>query len=58
MAIALGVAYGACADAKAAYPNRISVLVDAQGKVAKVYSQVSPKSHPDEVLADARALGS
>ena len=29
----LGIAYGACADAKAGYANRISYLIDEQGKV-------------------------
>lgn len=49
----LGMAYGACADAKAGYANRISYLIDEQGKVKAVYSKVSPGDHPKQVLADA-----
>ena len=47
------MAYGACADAKAGYASRISYLIDEQGKIAKVYSKVSPGEHPKQVLADA-----
>ena len=49
----LGLAYGACADTKAGYANRISYLIDEQGKIAKVYSKVNPGEHPKQVLADA-----
>ena len=49
----LGIAYGACADAKAGYANRISYLIDEQGKVKAVYQKVSPGEHPKQVLADA-----
>jgi peroxiredoxin Q/BCP len=36
---------------------RVSFLIDAQGKVAKVYPDVDPGVHADQVLADAKALG-
>lgn len=49
----LGLAYGACTDAKAGYGSRISYLIDEQGKIAKVYSKVSPGDHPRQVLGDA-----
>ncbi len=45
------MAYGACADVGAEYASRITVVVAPDGKVAKVYDSVAPKTHPDEVLA-------
>jgi peroxiredoxin Q/BCP len=49
---ALGLAYGACADASAGYASRISYLIDEHGKIAKVYAKVKPADHPAEVLTD------
>lgn len=49
---AIGLAYGACDDAKAGYARRISYLIDENGKIQKAYDSVSPRSHPAEVLAD------
>ena len=47
--------YGA-ADAadttKTQYPARISYLIDAQGRIEKVYAEVDPAAHPDQVLRD------
>lgn len=51
----LGLAYGACADAKAGYANRISYLIDEQGKIKVAYPKVNPSEHPKQVLADAGA---
>jgi peroxiredoxin Q/BCP len=48
----LAMAYGACTDPKAGWPNRVSFLIDEQGKIAKVYDKVDPRSHPASVLAD------
>jgi peroxiredoxin Q/BCP len=48
----LGLAYGACDDAKAGYAKRISYLIDEQGKILKAYAKVQPADHPDEVLRD------
>ena len=48
----LGIAYGACADAKAGYANRISYLIDEQGKIAGVYDPVAAREHPAQVLKD------
>ena len=50
----LSVAYGAAADGSAGYPNRITVVVGPDGKVAKVYDKVDPKQHPEQVLTDCR----
>jgi thioredoxin-dependent peroxiredoxin len=49
----LGMAYGACADAKAGYASRISYLIDEQGKIKAAYPKVNPGEHPKQVLADA-----
>ncbi len=51
----LGVAYGACEDASAAFPQRITVVIDPAGKVQKVYPAVQPKKHAEEILADLGA---
>lgn len=37
--------------------NRITYIIDAEGKVAKVYPDVDPASHALELLKDIRALG-
>lgn len=47
-----GMAYGACDNPKARSANRISYLIDEQGKIARVYPQVNPRQHPAQVLAD------
>jgi peroxiredoxin Q/BCP len=52
---AIGLAYGACDDAKAGYARRISYVIDEEGKILKAYDSVSPRSHPAEVLADLDA---
>ncbi len=36
--------------------NRMSFLIDPQGKIAKIYEKVKPDTHADEVLADLKAL--
>ncbi len=36
--------------------NRVSFLIDPKGKIAKVYPQVKPEVHAEEVLADMKAL--
>jgi thioredoxin-dependent peroxiredoxin len=36
---------------------RISFLIDAKGRVAKVYDDVDPGVHAAQVLTDAKALG-
>ncbi len=34
--------------------ERVTFLLDADGRVAKVYPDVSPETHADEILEDAR----
>lgn len=38
--------------------NRMSFLINPQGKIAKIYEKVKPEVHTEEVLADLRALQS
>lgn len=35
---------------------RVTYIVDKDGKIAKVYSKVTPKGHAEEVLKDVKAL--
>jgi peroxiredoxin Q/BCP len=56
---AVGRLYGAERDPDDKYPDyprRITFLIDPSGTVAKVYEVTDPGAHPDEVLADLRAL--
>jgi thioredoxin-dependent peroxiredoxin len=48
----LALAYGACQDLKARYPERISVLIDEHGRVTRIYGHVDPRDHAARVLAD------
>ena len=36
--------------------NRVSYLINPEGKIAKVYETVKPEEHAEEVLADVKAL--
>ena len=36
--------------------NRTTFLLDAEGKVSKVYPEVSPETHADDILIDASSL--
>jgi len=36
--------------------NRVTFLLDADGRIARVYPEVSPETHADEILRDAAAL--
>ncbi|HKV54867.1 MAG TPA: peroxiredoxin [Candidatus Binataceae bacterium] len=49
---ALALAYGACQSPKDRYPERMSVLIDEQGRVARVYPSVDPRNHAAQVLVD------
>ncbi len=37
-------------------PNRVTFLLGANGTIARVYPEVSPETHADEILEDAAAL--
>ena len=36
--------------------NRVTFLLEPDGKIAKVYPEVSPETHADEILEDAASL--
>jgi thioredoxin-dependent peroxiredoxin len=36
--------------------NRVTFLLDAGGRISKVYPEVSPETHADEILEDAGSL--
>ena len=38
------------------YANRVTYIVDPDGKIAKVFSKVTPKGHADEVLKAVKDL--
>lgn len=46
----VSIAYGAAADEKAAWPNRITYVIGADGKIEKVYEKVDVKIHANEIL--------
>jgi thioredoxin-dependent peroxiredoxin len=48
----VALSYGACQDLKARYPERISVLIDEDGLVMRVYDHVDPRDHAARVLAE------
>jgi peroxiredoxin Q/BCP len=36
--------------------NRVTFLLDTDGRIARVYPEVSPETHADEILEDAASL--
>ncbi len=36
--------------------NRVTFLLDPKGRISKVYPEVSPETHADEILEDAATL--
>jgi peroxiredoxin Q/BCP len=36
--------------------NRVTFLLDPSGRIARVYPEVSPETHADEILEDAASL--
>lgn len=48
----VALAYGACSDTHARAAERISFLIDEDGKIARVYDRVDPRDHPAKVLAE------
>lgn len=48
----VAMAYGALDDPKSKHPKRISILIDAEGRVERVYDGVNPRDHAAQVLAD------
>lgn len=52
----VAAAYGACSGVKARYPERMSILIDAEGRVERIYDKVDPRDHAARVLADVLAI--
>jgi len=48
----IALAYGACSGVKAQHAERMSFLIDEDGKIARVYDAVDPRDHPAKVLAE------
>jgi thioredoxin-dependent peroxiredoxin len=48
----VAMAYGACSDPKSAWADRVSFLIDENGRIERVYVQVNPRDHAANVLAD------
>ena len=36
--------------------NRVTFLLDPEGRISKIYPEVSPETHADEILDDAASL--
>ena len=47
----VSMAYGACAFPQAFYTNRITYLIDEDGRIARLFENVSPSEHASELLA-------
>jgi peroxiredoxin Q/BCP len=48
---AMGLAYGACAEASAGGARRIGVVIDPAGKIKEYRAKVDAASYPSEILA-------
>ena len=46
----VGLAYGACDAPDAGWANRISYVIDEDGKIAHALPNVDPQTHTEEVL--------
>ncbi len=46
------LAYGAVNNIGDKWPNRISILIDENGLVERIYERVDPRDHPANVLAE------
>lgn len=53
----LALAFGAVDDAQQNYPRRITVVLDANGKVILEYRSASFLTNPEDVLTDLRKKG-
>jgi peroxiredoxin Q/BCP len=45
------MAYGACAFSGAYYSDRITYIIDERGIISKIYPDVVPQEHANEILA-------
>ncbi len=52
----LATTYGAADNASAAWANRVTVLLDAEGELVLEYAVSGVATHPGEVLSDCEQL--
>ncbi len=48
----VGTAYGVFNPDNPDYADRTSFLIDPEGRIERVYIQIEPITHPDQVLRD------
>ena len=48
----VSVAYGACDSLDQKHAKRITCWIDAKGQIKKVYLDINPKEHSEQVLSD------
>jgi peroxiredoxin Q/BCP len=48
----VGLAYGACDDAKAANARRVGVIIGPDGRVKSYYPKVDARGFPQQALAE------
>jgi len=48
----VALAYGACSDLKVQHGERVSFVIDENGRIERVYPHVDPRNHAAQVLAD------
>ena len=46
----VSIAYGAAADASAAYPRRRTIVVGPDGKIEQIVDKVDVRAHPETLL--------
>ena len=46
----VSIAYGAAADASAAYPRRRTIVVGPDGKIEQIVDKVDVRTHPETLL--------
>lgn len=48
----LGMALDACDAVDASHARRVTAVVDAEGRIERLYGKVDPSRHPGQILAD------
>jgi peroxiredoxin Q/BCP len=47
---------GVLGSANGTTPKRVTFVIDKEGKIAKIYTMVTPAKHPQEVLEFVKTL--
>jgi peroxiredoxin Q/BCP len=45
------IAFGAAADAAAAYPKRVTAIIGPDGRLERIVDKVDARTHPKDLLA-------